>query len=156
RRHRNIIAPAFVPKALAGDLPAIVAAMAERLLDAFAGDGEGDLVAQLAKTFPLRVIAHIIGIPIADFDAFEEWAFAIIGFTDDPPRGFAAAEALVGFLRPIMEQRKAEPRNDLMSVLVHAAVDGERLSDEEVFSFLRLLLPAGAETTYRLIGNTLF
>ncbi len=156
RRHRNIIAPAFVPKALTGDLPAVVGAMAERLLDAFVGHGEADLVAQLAKTFPLRVIAHIIGIPIADFDAFEEWASAIIGFTDDPPRGFAAAEALVSFLRPIMDQRKAEPKSDLMSVLVHAAVDGEHLSDEEVFSFLRLLLPAGAETTYRLIGNTLF
>jgi cytochrome P450 len=55
-----------------------------------------------------------------------------------------------------LEQRRAEPRDDLMSRLVHAEVDGERLTDEEIFSFLRLLLPAGAETTYRLIGNTVF
>ena len=156
RRHRNIIAPAFLPKAMTGDLPVIVGAMAHQLLDVIAADGAADLVAQFTKTLPLRVIAHIIGVPIADFDEFEKWASAIIGFTDDPAAGFAAAEALVGFLRPIMERRRVEPCADLMSTLVHAEVDGERLTDEEVFSFLRLLLPAGAETTYRLIGNTLF
>lgn len=155
-RHRNIVAPVFVPKALHGPLPGVIADIAQRLIDRFAGDGHAELVAQFTKTFPLRVIAHIIGIPIDDYDAFQSWALAIIGFADDATRGYAAAQALVEYLRPIVESRKTEPRDDLMSKLVHAEVDGHRLADEEIYSFLRLLVPAGAETTYRLIGTTLF
>jgi cytochrome P450 len=155
-RHRSIIAPAFVPKALRGDLPETVSAIVDELIDGFRGDGEADLVAQFAFHLPIRVIAHVIGIPQEDYRTFHHWGLDIIGFTDDPPKGFEAAEKLVGFLRPLLAARRAEPRDDLMSRLVHAEVEGERLTDEEIFSFLRLLLPAGAETTYRLIGNTLF
>lgn len=107
-------------------------------------------------TFPLRVIAHVIGVPISDYDRFHRWALDVIGFADDPPKAIAAAEAIVDCVRPIMEQRRARRVRDLPSNLTHAEVDGERLSDEEIVSFLRLLLPAGAETTYRLIGNVLF
>ncbi len=155
-RHRNLVAPVFVPKALHGSLPAVIDDIAHRLIDRFANDGGADLVTQFTKTFPLRVIAHVIGLPIEDYESFQKWALAIIGFADDPERGYAAAQALVEYLGPIVEQRKTEPRDDLMSKLVHAEVDGHRLTDEEIFSFLRLLVPAGAETTYRLIGTTLF
>jgi cytochrome P450 len=155
-RHRSIIAPAFVPKALRGDLPETVQAIVDELIDGFIAEGAADLVSQFAFHLPIRVIAHVIGIPQEDYRTFHHWGLDIIGFTDDPPKGFEAAEKLVGFLRPLLEQRRAEPRDDLMSRLVHAEVEGERLTDEEIFSFLRLLLPAGAETTYRLIGNTLF
>jgi cytochrome P450 len=155
-RHRGIVSPVFVPKALVGNLPGVVESIAHGMIDRFANAGRADLVAQFTKTFPLRVMAHIIGIPVDDFDQFQTWALAIIGFTDDPPAGFAAAQAVVDYVRPIVELRRGEPREDLMSKLVHAEVDGARLEDEEIFSFLRLLIPAGAETTYRLIGNTLF
>jgi cytochrome P450 len=155
-RHRNLIAPAFVPKALRQDLPDTVRAMCEDLIDSFAADGHADLVDQLAFALPIRVIAHLIGIPLSDFRTFHHWALAIIGFTDDPARGFEAAEKLVELLRPLLEERRREPRDDLMSRLVHGEVEGNALRDEEIFSFLRLLLPAGAETTFRLIGNTLY
>lgn len=155
-QHRNIVSLAFVPKALQGDLPDTIAAIAHQLLDTFARDGRADLVGQFTKTFPLRVIAHVIGIPIEDYQTFQHWSLDIIGFASDPPKGFTAAAALSEFLRPIVERRKAEPTADLMSTLVHAEVDGHRLTDEEVYGFLRLLLPAGAETTYRLISTALF
>ncbi len=155
-RHRNIISMAFVPKALQGDLPPIIAQIAQDMIDGFAGDGRADLVAQFARTFPLRVIAHIIGVPIQDYETFKRWSLDLIGFADDPPKGFDAAAKLVDYLRPIVESRKAEPREDLLSTLTHAEVEGHRLSDEEVYSFLRLLLPAGSDTTYRLIGSALF
>jgi cytochrome P450 len=137
-------------------LPATIEAIAHQLIDDFVTDGRADLVEQFAKTFPLRVIAHIIGVPIQDYEAFQSWSLALIGFASDPPAGFAAAESLVTFLTPIVENRRARPAQDLLSTLVHAEVEGHRLTDEEIYSFLRLLLPAGAETTYRLIGNTLF
>ena len=155
-RHRAIIAPAFVPKALRSDLPELIDGIAQELIDQFSGAGSAELVAQFTSTIPIRVIAYVIGIPIEDYKTFHHWGLDIIGFTDDPPRGYAAAQQLVEFLRPLLAQRRAEPTGDLMSRLTHAEVDGERLTDEEIFSFLRLLLPAGAETTFRLIGNLLY
>jgi cytochrome P450 len=84
------------------------------------------------------------------------WRCRLISVGDDPARGFQAAQDLVTYLTPLMEHRKAEPTNDLLSKLVHAEVEGSRLTDEEVLGFLRLLLPAGAETTYRLTGSCLY
>ncbi len=155
-RHRNLIAPAFVPRALKGDLPDVVARIAAELIAQLPRDGQADLVRDFACTVPIRVIAHIIGIPVEDYATFHAWGLAIIGFADDLPAGFAAAQELVEFLRPLLAQRRAAPCDDLMSRLAHAEVDGERLTDEEIFCFLRLLLPAGAETTFRLIGTILF
>jgi len=153
-RHRALINPVFVPKALGGDLPTIVASIAHQLIDGFEKHGKADLVDQFSRTFPLRVIAHIIGLPIDDYDRFQRWALDIISMGHDAMRAIAASQALVEYLEPIVALRKKEPRDDLMSKLVHAEVDGHQLTDEEVYSFLRLLVPAGAETTYRLIGNT--
>jgi cytochrome P450 len=156
RRHRNIIAPAFAPRALRGAVPEVVAAIAHDLIDGFQRDGRADLVSQFTFTFPLRVIANIIGVPIEDYDEFHRRGLEVISFADHPAKAFAAAQAIADYVRPILERRKIEPTGDLLSTLVHAEVDGERLTDEELVSFLRLLLPAGAETTYRLIGNALF
>jgi cytochrome P450 len=154
-RHRNLVAPAFFPKAIQGELAGVIAGLAHALIDRFAADGAADLVAQFAFTFPLRVMAHVIGVPIHDFETFHRWALDLLGIADRPRRAFAAATAIVDHLRPILQERRAAPMGDLLSTLAHAEVDGHRLSDEEVLSFLRLLLPAGAETTYRLIGSTL-
>jgi cytochrome P450 len=155
-RHRNIVAPFFMGKALRGELPDVIGRTAHDLIDEFARAGEADLVSQFTFTFPMRVMAHIIGIPIKDFAEFHHWAIDLISVGDDPPRAFAAAAAIVDYLRPVLELRRREPTDDLLSRLVHAEVDGNRLTEEEVLSFLRLLLPAGAETTYRLLGSTLF
>lgn len=155
-RHRNIISMAFVPKALQGELPTVIAAIAQEMIDRFASAGRAELVAQFTRTFPLRVIAHIIGVPIEDYETFKRWSLDLIGFADDPPKGFEAAAKLVDYLRPIVERRKSEPRADLLTTLIHADVDGHQLTDEEIYSFLRLLLPAGSDTTYRLIGTLLF
>ena len=155
-RHRNLIAPFLGPSALRGGLEARIERIAHELIDQFATDGRADLVAQFTFTFPLRVICHVIGVPVDDYAAFHGWARDLLSVGDDPPRGFAAAAHIVEYLQPILEQRKREPQGDLLSKLVHAEIEGQRLSDEEVLSFLRLLLPAGAETTYRLIGSMLF
>jgi cytochrome P450 len=155
-RHRNIVSMAFVPKALKGALPETIGSIAHDMIDRFARDGHADLVAQFTRTFPLRVIAHIIGVPIEDYETFKRWSLDLIGFADDPAKGFESAEKIVDYLRPVTASRRAEPRHDLLSTLVHAEVDGQRLSDDEIYGFLKLLLPAGSDTTYRLIGSALF
>src|SRR5205085_9340278 len=118
-RHRSIIAPAFVPKALRSDLPALVGGIVDELIDGIYRDGGAELVAQFTSTLPIRVIAHVIGIPMQDYPTFHGWGLDIIGFTDDPPRGYAAAQNLVAFLAPLIAARRAEPRGDLISRLVH-------------------------------------
>lgn len=155
-RHRNLVSPFLGPSALRGGLEATIADLAHGLIDRFVRDGHADLVGQFTVTFPLRVICHAIGIPVDDYEAFHRWALDLLAVGDDPPRGFAAAARIVEYLRPILERRNADPQGDLVSKLVQAEVAGQRLSDEEVLSFLRLLLPAGAETTYRLIGSMLY
>ncbi len=155
-RQRNIIAPFFGPRAMKTEMPEVVGRIVNGLIDEFAAAGQADLVRQFTFTFPMQVMASIIGIPVSDYHAFHHMALDLISVGDDPARGFQAASDLVAYLTPLLAQRKAEPTDDLLSKLVHAEVDGNRLTDEEVLSFLRLLLPAGAETTYRLTGSCLF
>lgn len=156
-RHRHLITPALTPRALRQGLPEAIGAIAHALIDQFAHAGVAELVSDFTFTFPIRVFAsQFFRVPVHDFELFHQWALDLISISDDPPRAFAAAQAIVDYLRPVLERRRAEPpADDLISMLAHAEVDGMRLTDEEVLSFCRLLVPAGAETTYRLIGNTL-
>ena len=155
-RFRNIISPFFGPRAMKAETGELVSSVVHRLIDDFAGAGHADLVQQFTFTFPMEVMANIIGIPVDDYHAFHRMALDLISVGDDPARGFQAAQDLVTYLTPLMEARRAEPRGDLLSKLVHAEVEGTHLTDEEVLGFLRLLLPAGAETTYRLTGSCLY
>jgi cytochrome P450 len=155
-RQRRLVTPAFSPRALRAGLDGVVERIVHQLVDQFVRDGRADLVSQFTFTYPLRVMAHVMGLPIEDFEQFHHWALDLLAIADDPQRGFDAAQRLVDYLRPIIEERRHAPGDDLVSTLVHAEVEGERLTEEEVLSFLRLLLPAGAETTYRLTGSLLF
>ena len=155
-RHRRIATPSFSPRALRGAVERDAERIAHEMIDAFVERGRADLVSEFTFTYPLRVLAGIIGVPIADFDEFHRWAIDLISVAKDPARGFAAGRSIVEYLQPVLEARRADPREDLLSALVTAEVEGERLAEEEVLSFLRLLLPAGAETTYRLTGSLLF
>jgi cytochrome P450 len=155
-RFRNIISPFFSPRAMKAEMPEVVTGVISRTIDAFAGAGRAELVHQFTFTFPMQVMATVIGIPVADYHAFHRMAIDLISVGDDPAKGFQAAQDLVEYLTPLMAQRQAEPTNDLLSKLMHAEVEGTRLTAEEVLGFLRLLLPAGAETTYRLTGSCLY
>jgi len=156
RRHRNLVTPSLAPRALRGDFPALVAEIAHELIDGFAERGRADLVAEFSFVYPLKVFARILGLPEQDWAEVHRWAIDLIGIARDPARGLAASRTLAGYLQPLLEARRAEPTADLISRLAHAEVAGSRLSDEEVVSFLRLLVVAGAETTYHLIGSALY
>ncbi|MGH7803288.1 MAG: cytochrome P450, partial [Candidatus Binatia bacterium] len=88
---------------------------------------------------------------------FQEWSLGIIAYRPErPEQGLAASRALREYLSPIIAERRAERQGDLISELIDAEVEGHRLTDDEIFGFLLLLLPAGAETTFRLLGNVLY
>jgi cytochrome P450 len=156
RRYRSLVSKAFSQKALARRQDELVARVADELVDRFAGRGRAELVREFTFPYPTQIIAGLLGLPRADHPQFQRWSISLLSFTVNRERGIAASKALEEYFRPILAERRAEPRDDLMSTLAHAEIDGERLSDEEIFSFLRLLLPAGVETTYRSTGNLLF
>ena len=93
--------------------------------------------------------------PVDDHEQFNAWAEKINYGPLDPEAGLSASAAMVEYLEPLVAERRANPTGDLLSELVQAEVDGETLSDARLYGFLRLLLPAGAETTYRVFGSAL-
>ncbi len=156
RTHRNLVAHAFREKALARWEPEFIGPIVDEQIDRFVADGEADLVRQLTFEFPVRVIARLLGLPEEDFPQFQRWSVELIGLIADIDRGLAASESLREYFAGVVAERRARPAEDVISDLVSAEVDGEKLSDEAIYSFLRLLLPAGAETTYRSSGNLLY
>ena len=156
RDHRNLVAHAFRERSLARWEPEFIAPIIDEQIDRFAADGEADLVRELTFEFPVRVIARLLGLPEEDFPQFHRWGIELIGLVADVERGLAASESLREYFAGIVAERRAHPAEDVISDLIAAEIDGERLSDEAIYSFLRLLLPAGAETTYRSSGNLLF
>jgi len=151
-RHRMLIQQIFVPRNL-DRLEPVLAGLVHEIVDRFAGRPSADLVADFTEQFPVQVMAHLTGIPRADHPQFQRWAIDIIGFPKDLEKGLAAAESLRQYLLPIIRERRAHPADDVISKLASGTVDGEGLTDDEVVSFLRLLIPAGAETTFKLLGN---
>jgi cytochrome P450 len=156
RAHRALVAPAFRPKLLARWEHELVRRVLDELIDSFAPLGRADLVRRLTFAFPVRVIARILGLPERDSQQFQRWSIEMISMIVNWDRGFAASNALREYFAERVAERRARPRDDLISELVETDVDGHRLTDEDIFAFLRLLLPAGIETTYRSLGNLLF
>ena len=156
--YRSLVSHAFRPKEIERYGRELIEPLVHELLDAIlAGGTRAELVAQLTTHYPLTVIARMLGVPIRDYAQFQQWSLDLIGYKPTAPHtGLAASRALKEYLAPILAQRKVEPQPDLISELLAARVDGRGLTDDEIFGFLLLLLPAGAETTFRLLGNTLF
>jgi cytochrome P450 len=155
-KHRALITPALAPRALRGDFPGLVDRIAQGLIDAFAAKGAADLVPDFTFLYPLRVFTEILGLVPDEVETFHRWAIDLSHVAEDPPRAISASQKMKDYLAPVVEQKRSRPGDDLISLLATAEVEGERLSDEEVISFLRLLVIAGAETTYHLMGSTLF
>jgi cytochrome P450 len=154
-RTRALVSSVFNARHIEAMTPVIEGLVRDRL-DAFATRGRADLVTELTTVFPVEVIAHIVGVPRQDYASFMRWSLDLIAFSKDPAKGRAAAKTLYDYLLPILAVRRTEPRDDVISRLLAGTVDGVGLTDEEVISFLRLLMPAGAETTSRLMGSSLF
>jgi cytochrome P450 len=154
-QYRGLVSHAFRRSALERWERELVRPLMHELVDAIAPLGRADLVRDVTSQYPVKVIAGIVGVPVADHARFHEWAEHISNGPLDPDRGLAASRAMREYLEPLVEARRADPRQDLISDLVNAEVDGERLGDEHIYGFLRLLMPAGAETTFRVMGNLL-
>lgn len=156
RAHRNLVSAAFKSKALARWEPTIVRPICHALIDEFVETGRADLVRQFTFEFPTRIIAQLLGLPAEDLPMFRRRAVQVISYHVNYERAFEASVALKDYFLEQIEKRKSQPTEDIIGDLVTGEIDGEKLSDEAIYSFLRLLLPAGLETTYRSSGNLLY
>jgi cytochrome P450 len=150
------VSAAFKSKSLAQWEPKIVRPICNALIDEFIDDGEADLVKNYTFEFPTRVIARLLGLPDEDLPMFRKRAVQLISYNVNYERAFEASAALKDYFQEQIDKRRSKPTDDIIGDLVTAEIDGEQLSDEAIYSFLRLLLPAGLETTYRSSGNLLY
>lgn len=161
---RALVMRTFTPRAVASLEPRIET-LTHELIDRRVAGGSLDLIHDLAAPLPLLVIGELLGVPASDRTRMTRWADAILHLGDTIAGGERAARAAATYraareemqpyvLRHVTERRVA-PRDDLLSRLAHASVDGERLTEEEIFDFFQLLLLAGSETTTNLIANAM-
>src|SRR5262249_56901826 len=110
---------------------------------------------ELTFPFPVIVIARLLGLPRDDPPMFHRLAVEMISAGFDFERAKVASQQLYEYFCAIIADRRAHPSDDVISVLAQAELENTRLTDDEICAFLRLLLPAGAETTYRSSSNLL-
>ncbi|HEY7201727.1 MAG TPA: cytochrome P450, partial [Candidatus Dormibacteraeota bacterium] len=154
---RSLVNKGFTPRQV-GLLEGPVRRICAELVGGAVERGESDFVTEIAAELPLQVIAELLGIPQADRHQIFEWSNTMVGGSDpefqrSPEEGQAAAMAMYGYANELALQRKDSPRDDLVSVLMRAEVDGEQLSEMEFDLFFLLLAVAGNETTRNLISG---
>ena len=152
---RALVAPTFKRSAVPLYVGPILGPTAEQLVDEIAPLGEADLMSTFAKKYPLRVITRLLGIPRDDDDKMAAWVKAMFNILGDPEGARGANAEFTEYVAPLIDERRARPGDDLLSAIVNEEVDGQRLGEEEIFGFLRLLFPAGVDTTWLTLGNVM-
>jgi len=162
-RLRGLVAKAFTLRRVDALRPR-VEALTEELLDRVAArrDGRLEVIADIAMPLPAAVIGELLGVPAGDRDRLLRWSHQLVEFLDplsgreglDPPK--RATRAFATYFRELLAARRSRPRGDLLSALVAAEVEGERLQEAEILALAMLILVAGHETTTNLIGNAVW
>ncbi|MEU4443850.1 cytochrome P450 [Actinosynnema sp. NPDC050801] len=148
RRLRALVSQAFTARRINALRPAVEKA-AQEMVAALPNDA--DLIEGLAFPLPLAVICDLLGVPAEDRDRLHHWTAAMM--TERPELVVPASDAMFGYLAGLIEYKREQPDDALLSGLVQAQVDGERLTPEELLTTAILLVVAGHETTTGLIGN---
>ena len=151
-RIRRLVSKAFTPR-MVERLAPTVERLAGDLVASLRADGGGDLLSRVAEPLPVAVIAEMLGVPTADRGLLRPWSSAITGMFELNPtedtarRAVLASEEFSGYLRELIAARRTDPGEDLISALIAAQEDGDRLSEQEMVSTCVLLLNAGHEAT---------
>ena len=153
-RLRALVHKAFTPHLVAG-LRDRIQTIADTLLDAVQAKGKLDLIADYAFPLPIIVIAELLGVPAEDRDKFRAWSDMAVSTTSyaEVEKTASAMLDFTAYLGVLFEARRAAPQDDLISALVLSEEVGDKLTEDELFAMVYLLLVAGHETTVNLIGN---
>jgi cytochrome P450 len=155
RDTRKLLQHVFTRPAMEAWRTELVEPIVEQFIDRFEGRKRADLFRELTLSFPVVVLHRILGLPLDDLADFHRWATEMLCIEFNPAVGFTAAQALAEHLSAVVGQRRAQPGDDMISTLLRAEEEGQALSDEDIIGFLRVLLPAGSETTTRASGSLL-
>ena len=159
-RLRGLVSKAFTPNVIEGLRPH-VQELVDRLIDRAAAAGEMELIEEFAYPLPVTVICELLGVPPQDHETFKEWSRELskgldpgrYAQPDTVERRRRAGNAFAGYFGDLIAQRRKTPREDLLSALIAAEEQGDRLTPEELISTCIFLVSAGHETTVNLIGN---
>ena len=150
---RNLVSRAFTGRRADAMEPRI-RAIARSLIDGFAARGEADLMHEFARHVPSLVIGEMIGVPEDRREAFLDWTEAMVESGEDRiQQTIQAATNIYAEFSKLLAERRTAPRDDLMSALVDAEIDGQRLGEEDLLGFCFTLIVAGNDTTTNLIAN---
>jgi len=153
RQMRSLVTLAFTPRTIARLEPRI-SEIVNELLDSVTTRGQMDVINDLSYPLPVIVIAELLGIPLEDRERFKLWSDQFVGAA--PSSGNDPQEEMSDYFKWVIEQRRKEPEDDLISALLAAQIDGKHLTEQELLGFCVLLLVAGNETTTHLIGNAIW
>lgn len=157
---RALVTKAFTPNSIAALGPRVTE-LATEVAEAMRGREQLDFIAEFATPFPARVIAEILGLDPALHQHFETWSDHITSITPvEPPQEFADAirqtiADMERYLCEVIDERRAHPREDIVTTLIQAEIDGDTLSDGDILGMMFILLPAGFETTRHLLANAM-
>lgn len=154
---RRIVSRAFTPRRIA-EMEPHVEHLVDSLLDEIGDQESWDAVDTLTGPLPAIVIADLLGVPREDKDAFRTWSTQLVQSSPADTRiggALEAAAALYEYFQSFIADRRSHPQDDLISALVAAEVEGQRLDDDELLGFCLLLLVAGHETTTNLLSNAM-
>jgi len=155
-RMRKLAAKVFVPRRIEALRPRVQQFTGD-LLDRLAADGTvADLIGQYAAPLPVQVICEMLGVPVEDRDSYREWADAFAAGIGAPVFPVQEITDFVAHLRELVAHRRAEPDDALLSALIAAREQSDRLSEDELISTAFLFIIAGHETTTNLIGNGIY
>ena len=155
RINRALVSKPFFPRQMRESVESLIVPVADELLDRIEGRDEVEFVQAFTRPFPFTVITRMLGIPVDNEGRLLEWALKLIDYPWDPEGALRAKRDFGAYMQPILEARRSHPGDDVISTLATAEFEGKRLDDEEILSFLRLLFPAGSDTTYK-VGGSLF
>jgi cholest-4-en-3-one 26-monooxygenase len=161
--YRRLVNKGFTPRMI-GELEQRIHVVADDIIDKVCESGSADFVIDVAAELPLVVLAELLGVPAEDRAKMFDWSNRMIGREDaeyqgeqggaDESAAMAAAE-LFGYAAALYDQKRLDPRSDLMSVLTQVELEGERLSELELDMFFMLLAVAGNETTRNLMSGAM-
>jgi cholest-4-en-3-one 26-monooxygenase len=153
---RGIVSRGFTPRAI-GNLRETLDQRARRIVATALESGTGDFVEDVARELPLQAISELIGVPQEDRGKIFSWSNRMIGYDDQPPGeendGEMAAAEILGYSMAMAEERRGCPRDDIVTKLISAEIDGHGLSDDEFGFFVLMLAVAGNETTRNAIAH---
>jgi len=151
-RLRTLVSKAFTARRMEGLGPRIEQ-VTDELLDAMADQPEVDLISAFAMPLPITIIFDLMGVPQQDREVFRRWATTLVGTGHDPDEVAEASRQVVDYANALIDAKRADPGDDLVSALVRVRDGGDRLSQSELVAMIFLLVIAGSEAPMNQLGN---